>query len=102
MELFLFILVIFLVSYGVGFLFHLIKLPKLLGYLFVGLIVGNFFNYGDLVTTSTINLITGVALSVILLKAGLGIERAIIKKIGLRVLMLGTIPKIIEGLIEQD
>lgn len=99
MELFIFLAVVFIISYGVGWLFNKVKLPKLLGYLLVGLLVGNLLDFKDLITTDTIQIITSFALSVILLKAGLGIERAIIKKIGFRVLLLGTIPNIIEGII---
>lgn len=99
MEFLLFIIIIFAISYIAGRLFKKLKLPKLLGYLVVGLLVGNLFNYNYLITSETIQVITGFALSVILLKAGLGIERAVIKKIGLRVLLLGTIPNLIEGSI---
>ncbi len=99
MELFVFTISILVLAYGVGYMFNKINLPKLLGYLLVGLIIGNFFNYDYLVTDHMVQIVTSFALSIILLKAGLGIEKAIIKKIGIRVLLLGTIPNIIEALV---
>lgn len=99
MELIIVLISIFIISYGTGYLFKLLKLPRLLGYLIVGLFVGNLLNFGDIITQDIIDIITGFALSVILLKAGLGIEKVIIKKIGFRVLLLGTIPNIIEAII---
>jgi len=99
MELSIFLVISFVVSYIIGWLFNKIKLPKLLGYLFVGLVVGNVFDFDHFITTETIQIITGFALSIILLKAGLGIEKTVIKKIGFRVVLLGTIPNLIEGII---
>ena len=99
MDILIFLAITFVISYIVGYLFNKIKLPKLLGYLLVGLLVGNLFDFNDLITDDLISIITSFALAVILIKAGLGIERAIIKKIGFRVLLLGTIPNIIEGII---
>lgn len=88
---------IFIVTYFTGELFKIIKLPKLLGYLIVGLIIGNFTTLIDIEGSTSI--ITGICLTVILFKAGLGIERAIIKDVGIRALLLGTIPNLIEGTI---
>lgn len=93
------ILIIIASSYMIGTLFEAVKLPKLLAYLIVGLFVGNFTDLGDLLSNEVLSFITTFALSVILLKAGLGIERAIIKKTGFRVLLLGIIPNVIEGII---
>ncbi len=99
MNLLIFTIIVFAFAYIVGILFDKIRLPKLLGYLLVGLIIGNFFSFDHLITTSTVRVVTSFALSIILLKAGLGIEKAIIKKIGIRVLLLGTIPNFIEALV---
>ena len=99
MNFIIFIFAIFILAYGAGYIFNKLKLPRLLGYLLVGLIIGNFFNYDYLITDQTVKFVTSFALSIILLKAGLGIEKAIIKKIGIRVLLLGTIPNIIEALV---
>ena len=99
MKFLIFIIIVFALAYGAGILFNKIKLPKLLGYLLVGLIIGNFFNFDYLITDQTVKIVTSFALSIILLKAGLGIEKAIIKKIGIRVLLLGTIPNIIGALV---
>ncbi len=99
MNLIIFIVLVFILAYGVGILFNKLKLPRLLGYLLTGLVIGNFFAYDYLITDQVVKIITSFALSIILLKAGLGIEKAIIKKIGIRVLLLGTIPNIIEAFI---
>ena len=99
MNFIIFVVLIFVLAYSMGIIFNKMKLPRLLGYLITGLIVGNFFNFDYLITDQTVKFVTSFALSIILLKAGLGIERAIIKKIGIRVLLLGTIPNIIEALV---
>ena len=80
MSLIIFLFLVFILAYIAGYIFDKIKLPKLLGYLFVGLAVGNSFNYDYLITDNVVKVITGFALSIILLKAGLGIEKIIIKK----------------------
>lgn len=99
MSFLIFIILVFVLAYGMGIIFNKMKLPRLLGYLITGLVIGNFFNFDYLITDQTVKLVTTFALSIILLKAGLGIEKAIIKKIGIRVLLLGTIPNIIEALV---
>ncbi len=99
MNTIIFLTIIFIVSYITGKLFKIIKLPTLLGYMVVGLLVGNLFSFNDLLTSNLVNIITSFALSIILLKAGLGIERAIVKKVGIHSLLLGTIPNLLEGII---
>lgn len=99
MQILIFLSLVFIGSYITGQLFQNIHLPKLLGYLIVGLFVGNVFHFDTLVSTDMIQMFTSFALSIILLKAGLGIEKDIIQKIGFRVLLMGTIPNIIEALI---
>ncbi len=90
---------VFVLAYAVGYLFNKIGLPKLLGYLTVGIIIGNFFNFDYLISDDVVRFITSFALSIILLKAGLGLEKVVMKKIGIKVLILGAVPNIIEALI---
>ena len=78
MNLLIFIIIVFSLAYVTGILFDKIRLPKLLGYLVIGLIIGNFFSYDYLITDQVVRVVTSFALSIILLKAGLGIEKAII------------------------
>ncbi|MFK5883798.1 MAG: cation:proton antiporter [Candidatus Izemoplasma sp.] len=100
MDYILFFSSIFLLSFLLGEIFNkYLKLPKLLGYMIVGIAIKNFFSFDDFLTTEIVDFITSFALSVILLKAGLGIEKAVIDKIGYRVILLGTIPNLLEGLI---
>jgi len=99
MNFIIFILLVFILAYVVGYLFNKIGLPKLLGYLSVGIVIGNFFNYDYLISDDIIRFITSFALSIILLKAGLGLEKMVMKKIGIKVLILGAVPNIIEALI---
>ena len=99
MNFILFVILVFFIAYAVGYMFNKLKLPRLLGYLLVGLVIGNFFDYDYMVNDTIVKFVTSFALSIILLKAGLGIEKAIIKKIGIRVILLGTIPNIIEAIV---
>lgn len=82
-----------------GALFERIKLPGLLGMIIVGGLIGP---YGfsllseDILRTSSD--FRNIALIVILLRAGLGIEKKVIKKVGKPAIKLSFIPGILEGL----
>jgi len=92
------ILVILISGYLAGKLFEFIKMPKLLGYLFVGIL----FQYFGFISTDLLlykKQITTFALSIILLKAGLGIDAKTIKKVGNRALLLGFIPNLFEATV---
>lgn len=80
-------------------LFKSIKLPGLLGMLILGIIVGpNMLNLisNDILTISPD--LRKIALIVILLRAGLGINRSTLKKVGKTALKMSFLPCIIEGL----
>lgn len=99
MDYLIFFISAFVLSYVLGELFgRFLKLPKLLGYMIVGIIIKNFFDYDNLLTPEIVDFITSFALTIILLKAGLGIEKAIINKIGYRAFVLGVVPNILEGI----
>ncbi len=80
----------------VGYLFSLLKLPKLLGYLVFALTYNFLFKSPLYLEYS--NVITSLALGIILLKAGLGININDLKKIGFRSLLLGTLPNFAESI----
>ncbi|MDU4939291.1 MAG: cation:proton antiporter [Clostridium sp.] len=79
-------------------LFKAIKLPGLLGMLILGIIVGpNMLNLisKDILTISPD--LRKIALIVILLRAGLGINRSTLKKVGKTALKMSFLPCVIEG-----
>lgn len=82
-----------------GALFERIKLPGLLGMIIVGRLIGP---YGFSLLSEDILRTSGdlrnIALIVILLRAGLGIEKKVIKKVGKPAIKLSFIPGILEGL----
>lgn len=78
--------------------FEKVKLPGLLGMLIVGIIIGP---YGlNLLKPAMINVsadLRKIALIIILLRAGLGIDKSDLKKVGTTALKLSCIPGLIEG-----
>lgn len=91
-------LIVLVAGFTVGKIFELLKMPKLLGYLLLGIgfqlfgvIDGQILEYKKEITT--------FALAVILLKAGLGIDEETIKKVGYRAGLLGVIPNLMEGFV---
>lgn len=78
--------------------FNKIKLPGLLGMLVLGVIIGP---YGlDIIGKEILNIsddLRKIALIVILLRAGLGIEKETLKKIGIPAVRLSFIPGLMEG-----
>ncbi len=80
-------------------LFVKIKLPGLLGMLILGMIIGP---YGFGLISKEILIISfdlrKIALIVILLRAGLGIEKETLKKVGIPAVKLSFIPGLLEGI----
>ena len=81
-------------------IFTWIRLPGFLGILLLGMAIGpNGFDWID----ESILLVSGdlrkIALIIILLRAGLGLHRQTLKKVGLPALRLGFIPVITEGFV---
>ncbi|MBS5987688.1 cation:proton antiporter [Clostridium sp.] len=79
-------------------LFKAIKLPGLLGMLILGIIVGP--NMLDLISKDILTIssdLRKIALIVILLRAGLGINRSTLKKVGKTALKMSFLPCVIEG-----
>lgn len=81
-------------------LFSWLGLPGFLGVLLLGMAIGP--NGADWIDES-IMLVSGdlreIALIIILLRAGLGLHRQTLKKVGLPALRLGFIPVVVEGFI---
>jgi solute carrier family 9B (sodium/hydrogen exchanger), member 1/2 len=79
-------------------LFKLIKLPGLLGMILVGIVVGP---YGiDLIESSVLDISSDIrmmALIIILLRAGLGINKDTLKSVGAVSLKMSFIPCVLEG-----
>ena len=79
-------------------LFDKVKLPGLLGMLILGIIIGPY-GFG-LISKEILNIsadLREIALIVILLRAGLGIEKETLKKVGVPAVKLSFIPGILEG-----
>ncbi len=89
---------ILLVGLGFGFIAKKFNLPPLVGMLLAGILIGPSGFY--LLDDSLLNIaqeIRELALIIILLRAGLGISKATLKKIGNTAFKLGFIPAIVEG-----
>ncbi|WP_035571538.1 cation:proton antiporter [Halonatronum saccharophilum] len=81
-----------------GFIFEKMKLPSLLGMLIAGILIGpTTFNLLDENLLAISQDIRTMALIIILLKAGLGISKDTIKKIGGTAIKMGSIPVLVEG-----
>lgn len=88
---------IFIVGMALAFIFEKLKLPRLIGMLLTGILLGPYvLNLLD----SEILLVSGslreLALVVILLKAGLSLNIEDLKKVGRPAIMLSFIPAILE------
>lgn len=89
---------ILLVGLGFGFIAKKLNLPPLVGMLLAGILIGPSGFY--LLDDSLLNIaqeIRELALIIILLRAGLGISKATLKKIGNTAFKLGFIPVLVEG-----
>lgn len=90
--------IIIILGLSANVLFIKLKLPGLLGMLILGVLIGPFvFNFLDSETLKISSDLRRIALIIILLRAGLGISRASLKKVGFTAIKLSFIPGIIEG-----
>jgi NhaP-type Na+/H+ or K+/H+ antiporter len=80
-------------------IFEKLRLPGLLGLLILGVLIGpygfNLLQEGLLQTSSDLR---GIALIIILLRAGLGLNKNDLKNVGISALKMSCIPGLIEGL----
>ncbi|MCT4619744.1 MAG: cation:proton antiporter [Marinisporobacter sp.] len=90
--------IIILLGIALKKIFDAIKLPGFLGMLLLGIIIGP---YGTNIISSDILNISGdlrkIALIIILIRAGLGIKRDTLKKVGVPAVKMSFIPGIFEG-----
>ena len=87
--------VIFVISYLSGELLSLINLPPLLGMLISGFLIGNIFTLNFDPKLSSI--LRTFALAIILLRAGLGLDPKVLKKLSSVCLRLSFTPCIVEA-----
>ena len=91
--------IILLFGFIFGRFFEKIHLPGLLGMILLGALIGP---YGFSILSEDMILISAdlrnIALIVILLRAGLGIKKEDIKKVGLAAIKLSFVPGILEGI----
>ncbi len=80
------------------FLFEKIKLPGLLGMIFTGILLGPYgVNFISPQIFEISKELKTAALIIILIRAGLGINKEILNKVGLSAIKMSCIPGIIEG-----
>ncbi|QBD87871.1 sodium:proton antiporter [Clostridium tetani] len=90
--------IILLLGLLVSKLFEKIKLPGLLGMIILGTIIGPYglnWLHGDMINVSAD--LRKIALIIILLRAGLGINKKDLKKVGKTAFKMSCVPGIIEG-----
>lgn len=81
-------------------LFTKIKLPGLLGMIFVGIFLGSYsMNLIDSSIMDNASEIRYIALIIILLRAGLGLNKEVLKKVGKTAAKMSAIPCLIEGFV---
>lgn len=90
--------IMLILGLGVNVLFTKLKLPGLLGMLILGVIVGPYvLNWLDADTLRLSGDFRKIALIIILLRAGLGISRDDLNRVGTTAIKLSCIPGIVEG-----
>lgn len=90
--------IILILGLGANALFTKLKLPGLLGMLILGAVVGPYaLNWLDADTLRLSGDFRKIALIIILLRAGLGISRDDLNRVGATAMKLSFIPGIIEG-----
>jgi NhaP-type Na+/H+ or K+/H+ antiporter len=88
---------IFIVGMGLAFIFEKFKLPRLIGMLLTGILLGPYvLNLLDPEILLVSGSLRELALVVILLKAGLSLNIEDLKKVGRPAIMLSFIPAILE------
>ena len=90
--------IMLILGLGANALFTKLKLPGLLGMLILGVIVGPYvLNWLDADTLRLSGDFRKIALIIILLRAGLGISREDLNRVGATAVKLSCIPGIVEG-----
>lgn len=90
--------IMLILGLGINALFTKMKLPGLLGLLILGVVIGPYvLNWLDSDTLRVSADLRKIALIIILLRAGLGISRDDLKRVGTTAIKLSCIPGIFEG-----
>jgi len=90
--------IMLILGLGVNALFTKLKLPGLLGMLILGITVGPYvLNWLDADTLRLSGDLRKIALIIILLRAGLGISRDALNRVGSTAIKMSCIPGIVEG-----
>ncbi|MCY6484307.1 cation:proton antiporter [Clostridium aestuarii] len=94
------IMLILLLGFLFSKMFEKIKLPGLLGMILVGILIGPYgLNYLDSGFLKISSEIRTLALIIILLRAGLGLDKEILKKVGKTAIKMSMIPCLCEGFL---
>jgi len=89
---------IILVALLLNYLFTLVKLPGILGMIFTGILLGpSVFDWVNPEVSTFLKEFKTVALIVILIRAGLGINKQTLHKVGRPAINMSFIPGILEG-----
>ncbi len=90
--------ILLFVGFVGGFLFEQLRLPGLIGMLVAGIIIGPYGLdlLGDDLMAISYDL-RMIALIIILLRAGFGLNRKHLQKVGVKVLPLSILPNVLEG-----
>lgn len=89
--------VIFLLGFLVGYLFEKIKMPKLIWYLILGIILGpSVLNFISPTLMNISPYLRQMALVIILTRASLSLDLKALKRIGISVILLSFIPATFE------
>ncbi len=93
------LLIVFFLGLGTKKIFEKLRLPGLVGLIFAGIATGpyvlNILEPNVIVLSTEIRLL---ALIIILLRAGLGLDMSVLRKIGVSAVKMSTIPGLFEGL----
>ncbi len=88
---------IVILGFTIGFLLEKIKIPKIIGYLVLGLLLGpSLFNFIDKELLDISSYLRQLALIIILTRSGLSLNVSSLKKIGRPALLLCFVPAIFE------
>lgn len=99
MDLNIFIVIMLLGGWFMGRLFSKMKLPSVLGMVIWGILFSSLYsNQIPSVINDAEPFLKSFALIVILLRAGLGISKSTLKKVGLTALLMSFIPCLFEGI----
>lgn len=89
------LLIILILGFVIGLLFTKIKIPKIIGMILVGVVLG-YFNLIDDTTIAIGDYLRKIALVIILTRAGLSLDIKKLKKIGRPAILICFVPALLE------